>query len=278
MSIKIMTKVWEHAPYRQTDLLILLAMADFADDDGKCWPNQETLAAKARCTVETIRTRTKAMIEAGHLEVLTEASSHRSKRYLLTPNLLGENALPPNSTVFTPKSDESLPPNLEVFSPKSAWGEPLEPSEELEPLEPSEGLFAQNAILIAESQQLRVQHDKAMLDDKFNILWDTFDNKRGKQQARKAFDKAVKDGVNPDTLIAMAFRYSKWLDLPGADLQCHLSTWINQERWKEDDYDTPPRVRGSNMTTGQVREQARLQVVRDYMDDPRNNPTKEIEQ
>lgn len=43
-----MTRVWEHAEYKESTLLILLALADFADDNGICWPEVPTLAAKAR--------------------------------------------------------------------------------------------------------------------------------------------------------------------------------------------------------------------------------------
>jgi Helix-turn-helix domain len=43
-----MNRVWEHAEYKESTLLILLALADFADDNGICWPEVPTLAAKAR--------------------------------------------------------------------------------------------------------------------------------------------------------------------------------------------------------------------------------------
>lgn len=48
VSIKVMTAVWENAPVRQGSLLVLLALADFASDNGLCWPSVETLAKKAR--------------------------------------------------------------------------------------------------------------------------------------------------------------------------------------------------------------------------------------
>ena len=63
MSIKIMTRVWDNAPYEGNKLLILLALADFADEDGQCWPSQAVLASKARCTVEYVRMATKAMVD-----------------------------------------------------------------------------------------------------------------------------------------------------------------------------------------------------------------------
>lgn len=50
MSIKVMTAVWEHAPFKGGKLLILLALADFANERGICWPSIPTLAKKARLT------------------------------------------------------------------------------------------------------------------------------------------------------------------------------------------------------------------------------------
>ena len=48
MSIKVMSAVWANAPVRGGRLLILLALADFANDNGICWPSVETLGKKAR--------------------------------------------------------------------------------------------------------------------------------------------------------------------------------------------------------------------------------------
>ena len=43
-----MSAVWKHAPVSGGALLVLLAMADFANDNGICWPAIATLAEKAR--------------------------------------------------------------------------------------------------------------------------------------------------------------------------------------------------------------------------------------
>lgn len=50
MSIKIMTHVWEHSPSTGSKRLVLLALADNANDDGYCWPSLETIASKCRLT------------------------------------------------------------------------------------------------------------------------------------------------------------------------------------------------------------------------------------
>ena len=43
-----MTRVWDESKQRGGALLVLLAIADFADDEGKAFPSVQTLAAKSR--------------------------------------------------------------------------------------------------------------------------------------------------------------------------------------------------------------------------------------
>ena len=50
MSIKVMSRVWDRSKFRGTDLLCLLALADWADDDGYSWHNIDNLADKIRVT------------------------------------------------------------------------------------------------------------------------------------------------------------------------------------------------------------------------------------
>jgi len=50
MSIKLMTEVWEHADAKGCQLLLLLALADYADDRGRSYPAIRTLAKKTRMT------------------------------------------------------------------------------------------------------------------------------------------------------------------------------------------------------------------------------------
>jgi hypothetical protein len=48
MSNKLLTEVLDSAPFGGTKLLTLVVLADFANDDGECWPSIDTLAARAR--------------------------------------------------------------------------------------------------------------------------------------------------------------------------------------------------------------------------------------
>lgn len=46
MSIKLMAAVWERIDLTSTQKLVLLALADWANDEGLCWPSIDRLAAK----------------------------------------------------------------------------------------------------------------------------------------------------------------------------------------------------------------------------------------
>ncbi len=48
MSIEVMSAVWKNAPVKGGDLLVLLALADHANERGMCWPSIPTLAEKSR--------------------------------------------------------------------------------------------------------------------------------------------------------------------------------------------------------------------------------------
>lgn len=71
-----MTQVWEHSRAAGGQLLVLLAIADFADDYGKAWPSVSTLAKKARITKRHTQKVIKQLKDMGELVVDQGASGH----------------------------------------------------------------------------------------------------------------------------------------------------------------------------------------------------------
>lgn len=91
MSVKVLSKVWEGYPGGGSELLVLLALADWSDDAGKCWPAIASIGRKSRLSPDQARRVTHRLIDAGFLQV-TEGkdgggSSRRYKIQLdkLTP-------------------------------------------------------------------------------------------------------------------------------------------------------------------------------------------------
>jgi len=69
MSIKIMSQVWEHSKHKGSPLLLLLAIADHADDDGHAYPGVERLAKKIRMTKRNTQIILTKLAKSGELEI-----------------------------------------------------------------------------------------------------------------------------------------------------------------------------------------------------------------
>ena len=71
MSIKIMSMVWDVKELTPMQKLIVLKLADNADDGGVCWPSLETVAGACGCSSRTV------MRAIDHFKVLGILSSTR---------------------------------------------------------------------------------------------------------------------------------------------------------------------------------------------------------
>jgi hypothetical protein len=133
MSIKVMTYVWEHSQHKGSELLTLLAIADFSHDDGtNAYPSIASLATKTRMTernVQMVLRKLQASEElslernAGpkgcHLFRVNMSPSHGPKKRG------GENFSPPKT--FHP--EKFAPGGVKAASPKPS----VDPSEDLSP-------------------------------------------------------------------------------------------------------------------------------------------------
>lgn len=68
-----MNRVWEKSAAQGSGLLVLLAIADNANDAGVAWPGLDTIAKKARCTVRRAQQLLGDLQVLGELEVRVQA-------------------------------------------------------------------------------------------------------------------------------------------------------------------------------------------------------------
>lgn len=81
MSIKLMSLVWEKA-LSHSEQSILLAMADYADDDGRnCYPSYERLAWKTGYSTRQVTRIIKGLCASGILAILRPSTQHQSTHY-----------------------------------------------------------------------------------------------------------------------------------------------------------------------------------------------------
>ncbi len=87
MSIRVMNRVWEQSQHKEGTLLVLLALADYADDNGVCWPAQPEIAKKARLTDRQIRNVLKDLIAEGELLFVPSKGRGRPAVYCVLTGL-----------------------------------------------------------------------------------------------------------------------------------------------------------------------------------------------
>lgn len=103
-----MTAVWA-LTLSDSDKLVLLALADCANDEGLCWPSMKTLTAKCSKTDRTIQAAIKSLVTAGHLT--REEVVGKGCRYFVHPRseCAPEAASPPKRTTPTPEAASDKP-------------------------------------------------------------------------------------------------------------------------------------------------------------------------
>lgn len=117
MSVRTMARVWDQSVHSGTELLMLLAIADFADDEGNAYPAVPTLAAKCRMSPRNANFILSALRETGELEVRPNEGPKGTNRYKVVTGLKAASPL---------KSASPLKPTSPT--PEAGFLKPLKPT------------------------------------------------------------------------------------------------------------------------------------------------------
>lgn len=79
-----MTRVWTAYPNGGSELLVMLALADWSDDTGRCWPSMPAIGKKVRLTEKQTRRVVHGLIQAGYLTVDLPGGGSMSSRYQIS--------------------------------------------------------------------------------------------------------------------------------------------------------------------------------------------------
>lgn len=118
MSIKLMAKIWEYGPESQGERFVLLALADYANDEGECWPSLGGIARRTCLSERGIQKILKRLCDGGWLGIEYGKGRRNCNIYTIkTPNEVHpERGSPPNLSAETP--------NLGVKNPERGSPEP----------------------------------------------------------------------------------------------------------------------------------------------------------
>ena len=135
MSFKLAGWAWDQQ-LPAGEKLLLLALADTANDDGECWPGRKRLAVKCGITPRSVTSHIKALQGRGLLRVeeqYRDDGSQTSSRYFLAPTLAtvtsavemvssGLAADTSHEPIREPIREPIPPVSLRSTSPKGARG------------------------------------------------------------------------------------------------------------------------------------------------------------
>ena len=79
MSIEVMNDVWRYSKAKGTDRLVLIALADQANDQRECWPSVSSIGKKCLLTPRNVQKRIRSLEELGEVIVIYGAGTSSSK-------------------------------------------------------------------------------------------------------------------------------------------------------------------------------------------------------
>lgn len=211
MSIKLMTRAWSTPRLSATETLVLLALADHANDDGECWPSQGGLANRARATDRTVRNalaglRTKGLVT---WESRTDGVGRVvGCRYHIS---FGPETVSgaPEASFHGPGSQLPVSRARQALSSESS----VEPTNESR-----------------DKPRKKVEYS-----EDFDGFWLDYPRKTAKEAAWRAWKKVSPDDVMMG-LMARKLAWQKGHAWKGKEMKYvpYPATWINGRRWEDE--------------------------------------------
>lgn len=153
MSVKVMSAVWEREDLDASERLVMLSLADHADDDGVCYPSISRLCKRTSMSDRGVQKVLVRLQERGFLRVEIGAGRSGSNRYFVTAT--PEHGSPPEPR--SPRTTFTTPPNRVRETP-----EPRSPKPSRTIKEPSDNTRAALcAVLSEETADAFIAHRKA---------------------------------------------------------------------------------------------------------------------
>jgi len=133
MSIKLMTQVWEHGPEDQTETMVLLALADRANDEGtSCYPSLTEISQRCRLSRQGTVNVLDRLDENGWIERERGGGRGNPTRYHLNADRLkGSSSLTDKNSQVEQENSQADRQNSQAETDKqSSWldGNHHEPS------------------------------------------------------------------------------------------------------------------------------------------------------
>ncbi|PTO69287.1 helix-turn-helix domain-containing protein [Vibrio splendidus] len=212
-----------------TRKLVLLKLADNANDNGVCWPSYEYIADMCEVDRRTVMRHIKTLEEMGFVSVRTRKGEKGNSSNVYQLNLGSDKLSPPSDTR-----------SRGVVSQDHQPSDPMSPgishrTSQLEPIK-------------------NKQKNSSELESCFERLWAAFPTKKSKKNSLAKFKSIVTAQSEPPEVFTNMLCQDVENRVANRQFgfdKLHLTTYLNQERWNDDhEINHSSTAQSSNTATG----------------------------
>lgn len=253
MSMDLMVQAMKIKVGNPLRKLVLLKLADNASDLGECWPSYQHIADQCEISKRSVMNHIEALCECGLIkkELRTGPKGNSSNVYQLNLRSAGDS--PGGSANRSlPGAGDSLPGAGD--SPGGSAGAAPRISHSFEPVnEPvNEPIKHTGASADASAPARSAKQDYS---PEFETAWQDYPKRAGgnsKAAAWKAWKARLKDGVNPEAMLAGVKRYATYARATGSvgtQYVKHAATFFGPDRHFEESWQAPSAPGGGHNST-----------------------------
>ncbi len=237
MSIQAVAWVLEQSQARGFARLVLIALANHADEDGICWPSQRRIASEAGISLGSVQPQIGKLETLGELETVEPGGPRRSARYRLPFADLrsgGEHkSVQELNAARGPGLNAASSPGVNRIIKNHQ--------------EPSEISRAHAEAVIAEARETLEaarQRDAIPYAEDFAAFYAEYPRKVDRRQALLKYQARRREGVAADRLLDAAVHYARSVRGSDPKFVKHAATFLAPDGpWTEWEHG-PPNQRG----------------------------------
>jgi Helix-turn-helix domain len=227
-----MTQVWKGGPSDRSQRLLLLALADSADDEGFCWPGTALLAGKVSMSVRTVLRALKSLENDGWIRINRKAHHRKGNTYEINLDKLGDkkshDKLSRDKTGMSQVTKRAESGDKTGNPPHPLIGRTIKNHQE-----PS--LLVEDGFTLDGSPKAKAS--VRFTADEIEMIYRDYPKKVKKQKALEAIKKALKAIDDPDPVRYLLASVREFADSPAGkkgNFTPHPASWFNDKQWLDD--------------------------------------------
>ena len=213
MSMLLMVKAMQSKVGNPLRKLVLLKLADNANDQGECWPSYQYISDQCEMSKRSVMAHIEALIESGFLRKehrLGGEKGNKSNLYTLRIPVAGV-----VQEIHYPSAGDSLPPSAGAAPRTSHSFETV-----IEPL-----------------ADLKKSASAELINSLFVKFWKHYPTKQGKQKALAKFKLFLKGKSEGQARFWMNLMLAYYMDCRDKQVvgyaELHAATYIHNKRWED---------------------------------------------